>query len=68
MSFLKGARLRQWINCPDCPAILKECKILFDKAFGNDVSMDDTPADSAFIPTPAILRPFVKSPKVALRA
>jgi hypothetical protein len=37
MSFLKGARLRQWINRPDCPAILKECKILFDKAFGNDV-------------------------------
>jgi hypothetical protein len=30
--------------------------------------MDDKPADSAYIPTPAILRRFVKSPKVALRA
>jgi hypothetical protein len=69
VSFLKGARLRQWINRPDCPAILKECKVLFDKAFGNDVSMDDKPAsDSAYTPTPAILRRFVKSPKVALRA
>lgn len=70
MSFLKGSRLRQWINRPDCPAILKECKLLFDKAFGNDVSKADSdkPADSAYITTPAILRPLVKSPKVALRA
>jgi len=65
---LKGARLRQWINRPDCPAILKECKILFDKAFGNNVREDGKPADSAYIPTPAILRRFIKSPKIALRA
>ena len=74
MSFLRGARLRQWINRPDCPAILKECRIIFDKAFGDSVGenededKDDNPADSAYISTPAILRCFVKSHKVALRA
>jgi len=68
MSFLKGAQLQQWINRLDCPAILKECKILFDKAFENNVGEDGKPADSAYIPTPAILCRFVKSPKIALHA
>lgn len=68
MSFLQGARLRQWINRPDCPAILKECKGIFDKAFEDGVDEDDNPADSAYISTPTTLRCFVKSHRVALRA
>ena len=67
-SFLQGARLQQWINHPDSPAILKECKILFDKAFEDGVDEDDEFADSAYISTPAILRCFVKSHTVALHA
>jgi hypothetical protein len=58
VSFLKDARLRQWINRPDCPTILKECKVLFDKAFGNDVSMDDKPADSAYTPNTCDIAPL----------
>ena len=68
MSFLQGVQLWQWINCPDCPAILKECKILFDKAFRDDVGEDNKPANSAYISMPMVLHHFVKSYKVALHA
>ena len=68
MSFLQGARLRQWIDRPDCPELLKECKILYDRAFGDGVGESDSPADSAYMSTPAILRRFVKSHRVAFRA
>ena len=68
MSFLQGARLCQWINHLDCPAILKECKILFDKAFEDVAGEDDNPANSAYISTPAMLCCFVKSHRIALCA
>ena len=68
MSFLQGAQLCQWIDHPDCPEILKECKILHDKAFGDGVGEGDNPANSAYMSTPAILCCFVESHRVALRA
>ena len=68
MYFLEGAQLCQWINHLDCPAILKECKILFDKAFEDVAGEDDNPANSAYISTPAMLCCFVKSHRIALHA
>jgi hypothetical protein len=32
-SFLKGAKLRRWLGRLDCPPAIKECKVLFDKAY-----------------------------------
>ena len=67
-SFLQGAWLCQWINRLDCPAILKECKILFEKAFEDVAGEDDNPADSAYISTPVMLHCFVKFCRIALCA
>ena len=68
----------QW-QCLSCKApdfvsgstvqiVLKECKTLFDKAFEDVAGEDDNPADSAYISTPAMLRCFVKSHRIALHA
>jgi hypothetical protein len=32
-SFIKATKLRRWLTRPDCPAAIKECKRLFDKAY-----------------------------------
>ena len=32
-SFVRGANLRAWLNRKECPQIIKEFKILFDKYF-----------------------------------
>ncbi|KAF8519227.1 hypothetical protein BU17DRAFT_47916 [Hysterangium stoloniferum] len=34
-SFLKAAKLRRWLARPDCPPAIKECKVLFDKAYAS---------------------------------
>ncbi len=40
-SFLKASRLRQWLERPDCPLALKECKWLFEQKFSNATSAPD---------------------------
>ena len=34
-SFIQGSKLRHWLARPDCPAFIKECKLLFDKYISN---------------------------------
>jgi hypothetical protein len=41
-SFLRAGNLKRWLAKPDCPAVIKECKILFDKIYAPKVSGDDT--------------------------
>jgi len=40
-SFLKAAKLRCWLAKPDCPPVMKECKVLFDKIYLPKVSDSD---------------------------
>jgi hypothetical protein len=69
-SFIKAAKLKHWLARPDCPEFLKECKIVFDKAFGNATTTSDPEsiADSAFRLVPEALRGIISERKVALRA
>ena len=69
-SFIKAAKLRHWLARPDCPEFLKECKVVFDKAFGNARTTSDpeTIIESAFWPVPETLRSIISEHKVALRA
>ncbi|KAF9521984.1 hypothetical protein CPB83DRAFT_751682, partial [Crepidotus variabilis] len=32
--WIRAARLRMWLKRPDCPPALRECRKVFDKAFG----------------------------------
>jgi hypothetical protein len=32
-SFLRAGNLKRWLAKPDCPAVIKECKLLFDKIY-----------------------------------
>jgi len=69
-SFIKAAKLRHWLARPDCPEFLKECKIVFDKAFGSEwnTSNSETIAESAFRPVPNALEGIISERRVALRA
>ena len=69
-SFIKAAKLKHWLARPDCPEFLQECKIVFDKAFGNAsaASLPETIAESAFCPVPDTLNGIILERKVALRA
>jgi len=40
-SFLKAGNLKRWLAKPDCPAVIKECKRLFDKIYRPKVSDGD---------------------------
>ena len=37
-SFLKAGNLKRWLAKPDCPAVIKECKILFDNIYAPKLS------------------------------
>jgi hypothetical protein len=37
-SFLKAGNLKRWLAKPDCPAVIKECKMLFDKIYAPKLS------------------------------
>lgn len=69
-SFSRAAKLRHWLARPDCPQVLKECKIIFDKASGlfTNTNLEEDIAPSAFGPVPDALRSIVTDRKVALRA
>ena len=71
LSFSRAARLKHWLSRPDQPRVLKQCKNVFDKAFGVLIHPEldeDTIPPSAFGPVPDILRPIVPDHKIALRA
>jgi hypothetical protein len=69
-SFIKAAKLKHWLARPDCPEFLKECKIVFDKAFGSTWTKSDSEiiAESAFCPVPDALKGIISERRVALRA
>ena len=83
-TFIKAGKLKQWLARPDCPPVIKECKILFDKAYApkvhDVVSGIDDDRDGVFMetsftddhPAPCIvpdeLRHFTKKAKVVMRA
>jgi hypothetical protein len=41
-SFLRAGNLKRWLAKPDCPAVIKECKILFDKIYAPKVPEENT--------------------------
>ncbi len=51
----------------DCPAFVKQCKIIFDKALGTSRENKE-PANSAFISTPLELKSLIPDATVALLA
>ena len=69
-TFIKAAKLKHWLARPDCPEFLKECKIVFDKAFGSTWTKSDSEiiAESAFHPAPDALKSIISERQVALRA
>ena len=69
-TFLKATKLKHWLVRPDCPEFLKECKIVFDKAFGSTWTKSDSEiiAKSAFCPVPDALKGIISERWVALRA
>ena len=40
-SFLRVGKLKRWLTKPDCPAVIKECKQLFDKVYAPKVLDSD---------------------------
>lgn len=56
-SFLRAANLKRWLAKPDCPAVIKECKALFDKIYApkvpdsdvGDSSLQDDVADTEHV-------------------
>ena len=39
-SFLRAGNLKRWLAKPDCPTVIKECKLLFDKIYFPKVPED----------------------------
>jgi hypothetical protein len=81
--FIKAGKLKWWLARLDCPPVIKECKILFDKAYApkiHDVSEIDDDRDSVFVetlfaddhPAPCVvmdeLRHFTKKAKAIMCA
>ena len=71
-SFLKAGNLKRWLAKPDCPAVIKECKILFDNIYAPKLSeanvseggMDtDRVARVASKAVPEDLRPLLGLPQ-----
>jgi hypothetical protein len=82
-SFIRAGKLKRWLARDDCPPAIKECKILFDKAYapkvtdesrvsdvGDGVFVEPSLADDKAVPrkVPDDLRPFVRKEKTVLRA
>ena len=79
-SYLKGAKLHAWLSRPDCPPTVKECKVLFDRAYHahgllssdlDDIdAFDDvrTPETSNVTQIPEDLENLIHRRKVVLHA
>ena len=49
-SYVKGAKLRAWISRPDCPAAIRECKVLLDRAYRSQNASEKTNVDGIILP------------------
>jgi len=82
-TFIKAGKLKRWLARTDCPPVIKECKILFDKAYApkvHDISEVDDGGDGVFVetsftddhPAPCVvpdeLRRFTQKAKAVMRA
>ena len=74
-SFLKGAKLRSWLSRSDCPPVIRECKVLFDRAYQTPGSIggddDDGAAPADNLPksnVPRDLRALIGQCTAVLRA
>ena len=72
-SFIAASKLRRWLNRTDAPFFIKECKAVFDKAFGltskeSAVLANPETLGGTDTLTPSDLYPLVKQDRVALRA
>ena len=75
-AFLRAANLRRWLSRPNCPNVIRQCKVLFDKLYGEkadgnahlqEISLaDDNPPTS--VPTPDDLRALINRSRVILQA
>ncbi len=64
---IKKSKIKQWLSHPECPAFIKQCKNIFDKALGT-AEEEKIPAVSAFIATPRDLKYLIPDTKIALLA
>jgi hypothetical protein len=73
-TFTRAARLRQWLGQPDADPFLKECKSVFDKAFGGrqsdgeDVSPENEPTQSRTQSVPPELMTLINDTRIHLAA
>jgi hypothetical protein len=82
-SFIRAGKLKRWLARDDCPPAIKECKIMFDKAYapnvsdesrvsdvGDGVFVEPILADDQAVPrkVPEDLRPLVRKEKTVMRA
>lgn len=72
-SFLKGAKLRGWMSRSDCPPIIRECKVLLDRAYRTPDNIDND-GDEVGVPTskatniPEDLHALIGQRKAVMRA
>ena len=68
--FSKAAKLKHWLSHPDCPKFPQECKLVLDKAFGqqDDLELEKPIAVSAFVAVPSDLISLLSDHKIALCA
>ena len=78
-AFLRAANLRRWLSRPNCPEIIRRCKILFNKLYGEKpdgtahiqelaLSEDDSSKPPQPQNTPEDLRGLIHSSKMILHA
>lgn len=71
-SFISAAKLRRWLARPDAPQFIRECKSLFDRAFGTpqkeSAILQDADTDRKLSVTPVDLKPLVVAHQVSLQA
>jgi hypothetical protein len=74
-TFIRAGNLKRWLASSECPEILRHCKVVFDKAFSQNLQ-DESPAndDEDMKPdpqkhcTPDDLKHLTRSKTVALQA
>ncbi|KIM75637.1 hypothetical protein PILCRDRAFT_78636, partial [Piloderma croceum F 1598] len=65
--FIKAGKLKCWLARPDCPAVIKECKILFDKAYAPNIP-DYNDINDAPCTVPNELHPLAQKLKAIMHA
>jgi len=70
-TFIRAGNLKRWLARPDCLALIRACKELFDRAYSMDPTQDadaDDAAQHMQVRSPDDLRPLIEYPTISLRA